>query len=417
MRGVIKKEILKDLNSVIEIIRNKEVKDSEELSKLSNQSTTLVATYKDLDLISITVLIYSLSKTVQSLSDEDYKDFLTEIQRTYKYLQQGNFGYYNKSVKSLFNIIKRSSDQVKTHLEDVMHAARIKKGAILLQKGLSLGQAAGLMGLSNWDLQQYAGRTTSLSFKTTISAKARLSTAFDVFDTKKVDSKEKCLFFDAGPIISLVMSRLIWILPKLKEKYGGKFYITPGVKTELVERPLGIKRFEFEALQVMKLIKDGVLEVYDKVPITKVKRLKELANSSFKVRRKKMDIIQLGEMEAIVCAQQENADAIVMDERTLRLFIEDNRQMEKLLEFRFKNDVEPNRVNMDLFSKQLQDVKIIRSIELAAVAYKLGILEDYAPETKDGKAILLDSILWATKYNGAAVTTEEINEMKTFLLN
>ena len=91
--------------------------------------------------------------------------------------------------------------------------------------------------------------------------------------------------------------------------------------------------------------------------------------------------------------------------------------MEKLLEFRFKNDVEPNRVNMDLFSKQLQDVKIIRSIELAAVAYKLGILEDYAPETKDGKAILLDSILWATKYNGAAVTTEEINEMKTFLLN
>ncbi len=69
MRGVIKKEILKNLNSIIEIIRNKETKDSEELSKLSDQSITLVATYKDLDLISITVLIYSLYKTIETLSD------------------------------------------------------------------------------------------------------------------------------------------------------------------------------------------------------------------------------------------------------------------------------------------------------------------------------------------------------------
>jgi hypothetical protein len=41
-----------------------------------------------------------------------------------------------------------------------MHAARIKKSASLLRKGLSVGQAAGIMGLSNWDLQQYVGHTT-----------------------------------------------------------------------------------------------------------------------------------------------------------------------------------------------------------------------------------------------------------------
>ena len=48
----------------------------------------------------------------------------------------------------------------------------------------------------------------------------------------------KAIFFDAGPIISLVMSRLGWILPLLKKKYGGKFYITPAVSMELIERPL-----------------------------------------------------------------------------------------------------------------------------------------------------------------------------------
>jgi len=131
------------------------------------------------------------------------------------------------------------------------------------------------------------------------------------------------------------MSRLVWILPELKKKFGGKFYITPAVKLELVERPLGIKRFEFEALQVMKLIKDGVLEVYDKVPKSRVQQLQNLANSSFKIGSKNMDIIQTGEIEAVTCALQTNASAVVMDERTLRLFIENNKNMEKLLEIRF----------------------------------------------------------------------------------
>ncbi len=226
----------------------------------------------------------------------------------------------------------------------------------------------------------------------------------------------KSIFFDAGPIITLVMSRLIWILPKLKEKFGGKFYITPGVKRELIERPLGIKRFEFEALQVMKLIRDGTLEVYDKVPKSRVEQLQNLANSSFKIGSRNMDIIQTGEMEAVTCALQTNASAVVMDERTLRLFIENNRNMEKLLEIRFKKNVIADKAKMDDFSKQLKDVKIIRSIELVAVAYKMGLLNDYLPDQKGGKGTLVDSILWAAKYNGSAVTTKEIEDMKAVLL-
>ncbi|MBT5342859.1 hypothetical protein HOL59_04690 [Candidatus Woesearchaeota archaeon] len=227
---------------------------------------------------------------------------------------------------------------------------------------------------------------------------------------------ERILFFDAGPIITLVMSRLIWILPELKKKFGGKFYITPGVKLELVERPLGIKRFEFEALQVMKLIRDGVLEVYDKVPKGRVQQLQNLANSSFKIGSKNMDIIQTGEIESVACALQTNAAAVVMDERTLRLFIENNKDMEKLLEIRFKKNVIADKGKMDDFSNQLKDVKIIRSIELVAVAYKMGLLNDYVPDQKGGKGTLLDSILWAAKYNGSAVTTREIEDMKAVLL-
>ena len=226
----------------------------------------------------------------------------------------------------------------------------------------------------------------------------------------------KSLFFDAGPIISLVMSRLDWILPELKKHFNGKFYITPAVKIELIDRPLKIKRFGFEALQVMKHIREGTLEIYKEVPQKRVLELKKLANSSFKIKNKTMDIIQAGEMESVASALQLQSEGVVMDERTLRLFIENYKEMEKLLEIRFKRDVTGNPTNMKKFSDQLKAIKIVRSIELVRTAYKLGILDNYIPRLKTGKQMLVNSILWTTKYNGCAVTTHEIEELERFLL-
>lgn len=213
------------------------------------------------------------------------------------------------------------------------------------------------------------------------------------------------------------MSRLTDLLPKLKEKYGGKFYITPAVEKELITRPMSIRRFEFEALQTQKLIRDGVLEIYTKVPQNKVRELIDLANSSFKINDKTLDVIQSGEIESVACALETNADAIVMDERTLRLFIENNKEMNKLLEKRFNQPITVDTKKMDEFSRRLSGVKIIRSIELVSVAYKLGFLNSYIPQQKNGKEILLDSVLWATKYNGAAVTEQEVDEIKKYLLS
>jgi hypothetical protein len=227
--------------------------------------------------------------------------------------------------------------------------------------------------------------------------------------------EEKILFFDTGPIISLVMSRLVWILPELKKKFGGRFYITPSVQRELIERPLEVKRFEFEALQVMKLIKDGVLEIYDNVPKKQCSQLLDLANQSFKINNNYIDIIQSGEIESVVCALQTDAQAIVMDERTLRVMVEDINNLKHLLERRFNSEVAPNNDNLKRFSLQVKGIKIIRSIELISVAYKMGLLNDYLP-APGGKEVLVDSVLWAAKYNGCAVTDEEVEQIKGYLI-
>lgn len=182
MKEVIKKELLEILLETIEILENKEEKEIEELKELSDKSVEAVALYKDLDLISITVFVYSLYKIVNHLSPQDYQNILSELKFAKKNLSQNNLGEYNQNIKTVFSVITKCNAKIKDHLHDIMHAARIKKSAILLKKGLSIGQAAGLMGLSNWDLQQYAGQTIVLqSHQEAIPAKKRMALALKLF--------------------------------------------------------------------------------------------------------------------------------------------------------------------------------------------------------------------------------------------
>lgn len=182
MKEAVKKEILYDLQEVIKIIKVKEVGDIEQLKQLSNHAIEDVALHKDLDMISVTVLIYSIYKVVQCIRDEARQKLLRQLSSAVSSLQQNNFGKYNKHIRASFRIVRQCSNKVKEHLQDVMQAARIKKGTALLEHGLSIGQAAGLMGLSNWDLQDYAGKTTSLDVHSEkVSALKRLQIAERIF--------------------------------------------------------------------------------------------------------------------------------------------------------------------------------------------------------------------------------------------
>ncbi|MDP3734445.1 MAG: hypothetical protein Q8R37_04380 [Nanoarchaeota archaeon] len=182
MKEVVRKEILFDLSKTIEILKVKEVKDIQELEKLSDHAIDDVALHKDLDLISITVLIYSIYKVIDCFTDKNYHDIVAELQSAKENLHRSEFGKYNQNIKQLFSLVRSCDAKIKIHFQNVMDAARIKKGTALLERGLSIGQAAGLMGLSNWDLQVYAGKRVSfIDYSETIPAKNRLTNAFKIF--------------------------------------------------------------------------------------------------------------------------------------------------------------------------------------------------------------------------------------------
>ena len=182
MEEAIKKEILYDLSEAINILEQKDKNDVDELRVLSDHGIEDVAVHKNLDLISVTVLIYSLYKIVNSIPEKDYQVIVKELRNAKSSLGKDQLGKYNNSIKILFQLVQKSNAKVKVHFQDVMDAAKIKKSAALFEKGLSIGQAAGLMGLSNWDLQAYAGKTTTLDqHEESIPAVKRVSTALKLF--------------------------------------------------------------------------------------------------------------------------------------------------------------------------------------------------------------------------------------------
>lgn len=228
----------------------------------------------------------------------------------------------------------------------------------------------------------------------------------------------KLLLFDAGPVISLTTNNLLWLAPKLKEKFGGDFAITAGVHGELVKKPLETKKFKFEAIQVQRMVEDKIFTILDSPSIrANAEKIQTVANSIFRVRRQPLSILQLGEVQTIAAAMQFNAAAIVCDERITRTLIESPHSLRELYERRLHEKVEMDEHRLHEFQSIVKGIKIIRSVELITIAYELGLLNEFIVNVPNAKRELLDSLLWGVKLHGAAISEDEIaqivkNELK-----
>ncbi len=421
MQEIMRKSLIKDIDSLITILKNGNNGirlDHDALNNLSDHTVKDVALYKNMDAVSLAVLTYSISKVYSRLSEEKKKDLLTELSFLRSHLVEKNLPRYNKSLQILFEIIKCCTKDIKGNVHNVLYAAKINKTNTLLEHGLSVARAARAMGLSQWEILNYnIGKNLFENHNEKISPIKRLEYTIKLFNSKPKKNQEKILFFDAGPIITLAMARLLWVLKPLKEKFNGRFYITEAVRKEIVENPINIRKFKFEALQVMKLIRDGIIEIYPKKLSSQVKSITDLSNQTYQIKGKWIEIIQTGEIETVYASSHDGPKYVVIDERTIRLLIENGKELKSLLERRTRKEVTLNMDHIKEFNSRLGKIKIIRSIELIGLAYILGILNEYLPvELNEPKKVLLESVLWDVKYNGCAVTDHEVIELKDYLL-
>ena len=110
----------------------------------------------------------------------------------------------------------------------------------------------------------------------------------------------------------------------------------------------------------------------------------------------------------LVLAKNINAEAIVIDERTTRLLLENPYRLHKYLEKKFRSRIQINKENLQELERHFSTIKIIRSVELALVSIDLGFFEEML--ILDEKYKVVEAILWALKLNGCAISEIEIKK-------
>jgi len=223
---------------------------------------------------------------------------------------------------------------------------------------------------------------------------------------------ERAIIFDSGALISFSMNGITMILKELKDVFNGKFLITPEVKKEVIDVPLKIKKFELEALKIKEMLDDGVLEMPSSLGISDSEIEKadqeflNIANSTFNGRGKDIHILDHGEASCLALSKllmdRGIENLIAIDERTTRLLVERPENLKNIFEERMNTKITIKNEN----AKKFSHFKIIRSTELAYVAWKRGLVD-----LKDGP-VVLDALLYALKFKGAAISGEEIEQIK-----
>ena len=221
----------------------------------------------------------------------------------------------------------------------------------------------------------------------------------------------KAIIFDSGTLISFAMNGLFEEIRSLRKVFDGKFLITQDVKREIIDKPITIKRFELEALRLNQLLEEKILELPISVGIKdsdiskKTNEFMQVTNSLFYTKGKEVKILDSGESSCLALSKLLNekgiSNVLAIDERTIRVLLEKPENLTKLLQRKINSSIKIKSSNYKIF----KGFKVIRSVELVYVLYKKGLLKLKAPN-------VLGALLYAMKFKGCAISSQEIEEIK-----
>lgn len=222
----------------------------------------------------------------------------------------------------------------------------------------------------------------------------------------------KKIVFDSSSLISLSEKCFMNIVGKLASKTNTEFLIPSSVLKETVNIPLKIKKFELNAIRIRTAIKNNWIKAIKPNNYTR-SVFQKLANITADIcfaDQNPFQIIHEGELEAIALTKTTNAKALVIDERTTRMLVEEPHNLIKLLEFRTKKKIKLDEQKLFDFQKTVSFIPILRSSEILAVGYENNCFENELEQNKN----TLKAALFAVKFAGCAISEQEIEEYTRF---
>jgi hypothetical protein len=187
MEQTIRNDILSILGLAVKALK---AGDVVEIELLSNRTIHNASIYQDQDSLAIAVVIYALSRVVKNVEhheiaswDKADNSIVQSLENSQLYLEKDQEKEYRQEIKNILKNIGSIDKKLEWYIEDVLQKSKIVKSAKLYEHGLSLGKAASLLGISQYELMSYVGKTQIIdSFPGEgISLKKRLGYAKELF--------------------------------------------------------------------------------------------------------------------------------------------------------------------------------------------------------------------------------------------
>lgn len=180
MIPAVRKDIISVLKDAEEYIKKGSFSG---LKELSNRTVHNSSIFQDEDSISIAVVMYSLSKICEAGVGRAWLERADKLLgHARRHLEKSEFSRYKSVVRKLTGFISRADAKFRAYIQDVIQQAQVRKGSRIYYHGISLARAAGLLGVSQWELMGYVGRTHIIeSYHASGGVRARLDFARRLF--------------------------------------------------------------------------------------------------------------------------------------------------------------------------------------------------------------------------------------------
>ena len=178
------------INVLIEVQEALRRNDYVKIKNLSNEVVHTSSIEQDPDIISVAVIIYALSKLVEREKYREYrnwpkfyKNYLSGLDGIIKALKRNDINRFRKEIDFIRNTIQNLSGNLKNYIGEVFRKAQINKASRIYEHGISMENTARILGVSVWELAEYAGGTGigDVNLALTIPIKERIKIAEEVF--------------------------------------------------------------------------------------------------------------------------------------------------------------------------------------------------------------------------------------------
>jgi len=177
---------MKDGENIIKILEETKIalkeKDTLKLKQLSDQTNNTASRTQDSDNIAVAVIVYSLGKILERGYAKNLNIVIKNINKVIISIK--NHGdLLKQNLKQLRTEIGKISPGMKKYIQDVFRKASINKASKIYGHGVSMENTAKLLGISIWELANYAGQTriSDVPESKTLGARERIKLIEEIF--------------------------------------------------------------------------------------------------------------------------------------------------------------------------------------------------------------------------------------------